>query len=351
MVIFEQVEFQRAAAKRLRAAYRSQRFAHAHIFWGPEGVGKLRTALGLAQMLVCQGDEPPCGECEACRKVERMSHPDVRIVLAATPVEDLRRYVQTPHDVIQELPGASIGIDRIRDLRAEAAKASVERGRRVLVIREAERMTEEAAQAALKTIEEPSEETYIVLTTTDPSRILPTIRSRCQSLRFAPLPEAFIASVVSERLSVGPEEARLAAALSGGSLSRAIGLAESGVLEVREEAISLFCEPADSAEELLGRTEDLAAAGKAVTERLLQLVGVALQWYRDVAAVACGLGQEMIMNRDRMKDLGRMAASVSVQEVRRRLDLLESLGVALDANVNPALALRSTLMEIHLAGS
>ena len=186
---------------------------------------------------------PTAGGCSVSRT------PDLHLVLPAVraeagePPAELEAYAQDPYACLRLPRLATIGIERIRGLKLESAKARVERDRRVIVLREAERMTPEAAQAALKLIEEPRPGTFLVLTADDPSHLLPTIVSRCQQTRFRPLPLEFIAQVLAERFSLEAGTARMVAGLAQGSLSRAQGLAEADAARLRDRAVALFERP------------------------------------------------------------------------------------------------------------
>jgi DNA polymerase-3 subunit delta' len=200
------------------------RLAHAYLFVGPEGVGKKRFALELARMLLCEDPAAPvrgdaCDRCPGCVQIEARTHPDFQLV--GLP-EDRHEF---PIALIQEV---------IRNLALRPA-----RGRqRVAIIDDADQLNEESANAFLKTLEEPPPSSLLILIGTSPDRQLPTIRSRCQLIRFAPLPE----EVVSERL-VGEgvvenlEAARALARFSGGSLSEARALADPELRGFRLELI------------------------------------------------------------------------------------------------------------------
>lgn len=351
MVLFDVLAHQPVAIPALRRAFAGGRLAHAHLFWGPEGVGKTRAALALAQALFCTGSPAPCGECADCRRVPRLAHPDLHLVLPALRVEagdpsaELETYARDLGACLRLPRLATIGIERVRGLKLESAKAGVERDRRVIVLREAERMTPEAAQAALKLIEEPRPGTFLLLTAADPSHLLPTIISRCQQLRFRPLPLDFIAGQVAERFSIEPGAARLVAGLAQGSLSRAVGLAELDATKLRNRALALFETPAPDAGQVARRVQALGAAWNPDLARIT--VDLMITWYGDLVAVRQGLTPDRLVHADRLGDLRAAAAGLSAGEIRRRIGLLEEMLEAIEQNVNPALALQATLLRIQ----
>ena len=231
---------QEALLRLLGSARSEDRLAHAYLFVGPRGCGKTRTALAFAQELLCQapegvsdagapsrsgaraGGKAPCGTCHGCVQVARLLHPDLHLVFPATreEAEDmsgratlLERYAANRYHLLEHSPSASIGIDRIRALKEEVAKSGLEGDRRVVIISGAGRMTEQAAQSALKLIEEPPPDTVLILESESLAQLLPTLVSRCQRLRLRTLPVSELIAVLEKELGQEPAQARLLAAL------------------------------------------------------------------------------------------------------------------------------------------
>jgi DNA polymerase-3 subunit delta' len=199
---FCQIAAQESAIRILRRALGSGKVPHAYIFSGPPGVGKGLAASIMAAALNCpSGGDDACGSCPSCGKIGRAVHPDVlRLSLPegrkAIPVEAVRAL------------GSRLMV------RAHEGRA------KVAIIDPADMMTEPAANALLKTLEEPGAGRFLILVTARLSSLLPTVRSRCQVVRFHPLPEETIAQLLSRR-GVPPESAATAAAFSEGSMDRA----------------------------------------------------------------------------------------------------------------------------------
>lgn len=187
----------------LRGAVARGTVASGYLFVGPEGVGKATAALSFAQALECERRQPGqgdgCGECSQCQKVEHRSHPDV-------------------HWVVPD--GAFIKIDQIRELKSRLSLRAHEGRVKLSVIEEVERFHPAAANALLKTLEEPSADTCFVLLAKSARFVLPTIRSRCQAVRFTPLAEEDIEAILA-RSAVDPSAAATAARFSEGSVGRA----------------------------------------------------------------------------------------------------------------------------------
>ncbi len=191
------------AVEILRRAVALDRLPHALIFAGPSGVGKRTLAMLLAQLLNCHAPagRRPCGECRSCRKIAGRSHPDVRLI---------------------EAEGAFIKIEQVRQLIAEIAYQPFEGRCRVVILDEAEQMRAEAANSLLKTLEEPPSRTVMILVTSSPYLLLETVRSRSRMLHFGGIPEDRIERHLVEQEGWDPRTAHLAAALSRGSLARAL---------------------------------------------------------------------------------------------------------------------------------
>lgn len=200
---FQEILGQDVAISQLKRAHAHHRLSHAYIFDGPRGVGKMTTARALAALLLCeapQGDDA-CGQCDACRQLVVGTHPDCIIV---------------------EPDGKSIKIKQIRDLRARLFNTASYGGYTVVLIDDADTMGIEAANAFLKTVEEPVGPTCFVLVTTHADRLPDTIRSRAQLVRFKSLSEANILRLLGR----DDEDARMAVDLANGSLAQARAILE-----------------------------------------------------------------------------------------------------------------------------
>ncbi len=288
---FPGVAGQERAFEALTRAFASGRFHPSLIFHGPQGVGKLTSALALAKALACTAtDDPPCGLCSACRRIDARSlrHPDVRVVLPET-TDDYRRGEVAAEGVsgidVQDRqatallhPAWGVLIDRVRDGIAFANRRPSEGTRAILIIDQAHRMGAEAANALLKTLEEPPEHAVLVLLTTSLHALLPTLRSRCQAIPFRSIPPETVARVLTAEHGVPPEEARLRALLCGGRIGAALELDLASFRERREAMLRLlesFLRPPDPGL-AVARAEDLAKGGDA-TEADLEILATLLR--------------------------------------------------------------------------
>jgi DNA polymerase-3 subunit delta' len=203
--------------QRLLHALASDTLHHALLFEGPRGIGKRLVANHLALAANCTervAGEEPCGVCRTCRAIASGQHPDVLVV-----EPDL------------ELASRTIAIEVVREVIRRSQYHRYGARRRFVIVDPAEAMLEPAANALLKTLEEPPADTHFVLVSHNATALLPTIRSRCQRIRFGPVPEAALQAWLVER---GVERADVVARLARGCPGRALALVEGG-LEDREE--------------------------------------------------------------------------------------------------------------------
>jgi len=272
----------------LRLALERERLASSFLFVGPEGIGKRRFALRLAQGLLC-GVRPeaaldPCGTCPACLQVDALTHPDLE-------------YVRKPDDKsflpLELLIGDKEHRGRVGLCHRIALKPFMG-GRKVAIIDDADFLNPEGANSLLKTLEEPPPRSVLILIGTSPAKQLPTIRSRCQLIRFHPLATQFVSDILlSEGVVQDAAEARRLAANSGGSVLRAIGLAGKEISDLRSLLCQRLAAPGlDSvalAAELLAFIEQSGREAPARRERLRQAIGLAAEFFEQLLRRLCGV--------------------------------------------------------------
>jgi len=248
----------------LSRAVANGRLPPALLFSGPSGVGKKTLALAVARALLCDvNDGDACNTCPACHRASRGLHPDVILI---------------------EPDGLSIKIEQVRDAVREIAGRPFEGRARAFVFDEAHLLTEQAQNALLKSLEEPPATSHVLLVTASPQALLPTIRSRCQTLRFSPLPQSVLELHLRESTGLSADEARLRAALSGGSLGAALAFESEAWRDLRVELL-------ETLEELVG-TGTLGRMSAA--ERLAEMDNPVLaltalrSLLRDLAALRAG---------------------------------------------------------------
>ncbi|MBI4329292.1 MAG: DNA polymerase III subunit delta' [Chloroflexi bacterium] len=300
--------------------------AHAYLFVGPEGGGKLLLARQMAQALLCTGEEPPCLECRSCRRIEAGLHADVQTL--------------SPGEM------GSIGIDQIREIASTASLQPFEGRGRVVIVNGSEAMTREAANAFLKTLEEPPPNVTFLLLAEDEEALLETVRSRCQRIPLASLPFQAVADALEKR-GFSTDVAERVAHLSQGRLEASIQLAEAPEqMEARRKRLV----------ELAAATRMRPAARLAFASRLADAfypnredvyadLGRLASLWRDVMLTA-GQAPEGIVNSDIPEVLKRMGEAVSLEEAADVLQAIQGTIEALRRNANPRLALEALLLAL-----
>lgn len=323
-MVFDSVLGQPTAVEILERALRQGRAHHAYRFEGPEGVGKERAAFAFAQSLVCTAGGPVgCGRCSACRRAVTLSddeprvprHPDVVLVERGLYPPALlgRSSAET----------AGIGVEQIRRIvLARADYAPHEGSRLVFIVRAAHELTASASNALLKTIEEPRPGVHFVLLTSQPRRLLDTIRSRTLPVRFGPLPHGVIAQILRERGL--PEDV---AKLAEGSASRALALADAEALAERQRFVNGVVEALDAPD--LGKAIELAAAQGGERARLA----------RDLSSLAQHFA---VLGREHAASDPRAAARYA-----RRYAEVDVARADLERNAAPALTLEALLGRLR----
>jgi DNA polymerase-3 subunit delta' len=311
----------------LRRAAARDRLPHALLFAGPEGVGKRTFALELAKAATCFSpvDGDACGRCGSCVLAASGEHPDIRVFAP---------------------DGAFVKIAQMRELAREAQYNPFQGQRRVMVVDEAHRMREEAANAILKTLEEPPPSSLIVLVTDQPYALLETIRSRCQTLRFAPIPTPEIEQYLAANFKRPSDETRLLARIAGGRIGRAISLDLSVYREQRKEMLGLIELLAGDADRLrlmkaAQYMADVSKKEKSEFESRLELF-VAL--CRDIYGLALGGSPDEIANADVTLRLQQLASGLRPERIASWVEAIDALREQLKQNVNRQLALEAILL-------
>lgn len=303
---------------------------------GPPQIGKSTLARYWAQRLNCEVDRPPCGVCRSCRRMLSGNHPDLRIF---------------------DSDDQSLKIDDIRELQRELALSPNEGRYRVTLLCNFERATNSAANALLKTLEEPASQVVLILTAPDPGALLPTIVSRCQMLALRALPTEVMVEALQTRWQAGPAQAELLARLSAGRLGWAVrALADPELLLRREQYWQELLELLAGS-----RVARLAYAQKISRDpaALREVLTLWLTIWRDLLLLHSGAAEDeaassRIINVDWREKLQSLAQRSTTTQAVEMVARLRTALVNLERNVNPRLNLEVVLLKLpssRVAGS
>ncbi|KKM12888.1 hypothetical protein SY88_01295 [Clostridiales bacterium PH28_bin88] len=321
----KEIRGQDLAVQQLLQALQSGKVPHAYLFLGPDGVGKETAAKALARALNCTnpvgGDA--CGMCLSCRRAAEGNHPDIHVLAPQ---------------------GSVIKIDQVRELQRQVGFSRYEGKYQVVLFLEADRMKEEAANALLKLLEEPPENTVLILISAKPAALLQTIQSRCVPVRFVPLSPSLLVELLVARGTTA-DQAELLSGMAGGSIGQALALAgDARYMEARDQALD-YLERLTRADayQLLSMAAELEQQ-----EDLATVLDWMARWYRDILVWQQMGSERLILNRDcwdRVQGLKGWGGNhaLALKEIlltRRRLQ----------ENVNKRLVLEAMLLRLKRAG-
>ncbi len=339
----------------------------AFLFEGPDGVGKDAMAIELAKTLNCEkGGTEPCDECQSCRQAGVLQHPNIRLVFPLPrgdnetkddgPLdkldektmkrirEEISLKAQDPYHRISIPRAQVIKISSIREVIREDSLSLYQHGRRVVIVTGADEVGTESANALLKVLEEPNQGTVFILTTSRRSALLPTIISRCQSLRFDLLSEDEVAGALLKRHSLSSADAKLKARLASGSYSKAVELLETDTMEIRDEALDMLRDVAVRNYSQISSRAKKALESRDIPrlETLLKMLQI---WLRDAAVVHFGT-KEQVINQDKLETIQKMAASFDAGHLVEAANSIDESVRQLNGNVNLGLLFVNLLLNL-----
>ncbi|HMK51964.1 MAG TPA: DNA polymerase III subunit delta', partial [Thermodesulfobacteriota bacterium] len=309
----------------LQRAMKNEKVVNSYLFLGNEGIGKKYVALQFAKALNCLGKESDggdaCDHCSSCKKIDHALHPDVLVI---------------------EPEGQYIKVDQVRQMQRQLAYKPYEGKHRVCILTAADRMAPYIPNTLLKTLEEPPLHTVIILLANSSRFILPTILSRCQTIRFNPLPIPLLSKWLMEGKGFNEAEAHLLASLSEGSPGKALEIQEEIHQIPREELlidwIGLKSLPI---ERMWNWVESLPSQ----RENLLLMLEVAKTLLRDLVVVKTLKKEPNLIHSDLLPVMEPMAAKWSLSSLLKRMEILHQTTLAIRSNANTNLALEAMMLS------
>lgn len=348
MLEFESILGQEKPIRLLKTLLRNETIPHALLFLGVEGVGKKTTAMAFAMACNCmaKGEENHseeketrsnhftapkiikkseiCGCCKSCSKIKSGNHPDIILV---------------------EPTGSLIRINQIRNLCSTLVMKPYEARLRMVIISDAQTMNPSAGNALLKVLEEPPDRTVLILTALQTSDLLPTIVSRCQHIRFNPIPRNYIEALLMEKQGADLDDAKIIAAMANGSISKAVSMMRrmNKINWIKRRAWllnELESLPLRSIPSRLAFAEALSKNKEALSDSL----EVMKSWFRDL--VICKFHPGKIINKDLGETIQRNSKNMTVASLLSKIDDIHLAQKNIQANMNLRLTLEVLILGL-----
>ena len=322
---FGQIIGHEGIIQHLQNAIASHKISHAYILHGEEGMGKKLIARTFAKTLQCEEKGIiACNRCKSCMQMDTSNQPDL---------------IWVTHEKV------SIGVEDIRlQVNSDIQIKPYDSPYKIYIIDDAEKLTEQAQNALLKTIEEPPEYAIIILLISNISNILPTILSRCVQLNLKPVDKQLIKEYLMEKHQVPDYVAEVAAAFSGGNVGKAIKYASSEEFEQMKGNVLHILKYIDEMElhEIISGLKTLTASKNSIED----YIDLMVLWYRDVLMYKATMDPDLLLYRDELSFIKNQARLRSYEGVDKFIGAMEKAKIRLKANVNFDIAVELMLLTI-----
>lgn len=318
---FDAIIGQKKPIRILRSMFKTGQVPHAFVFYGVDGIGKLTVAVSFAKALNCQEAEGDfCDCCPSCRKIDRRVHPDIQ-------------RIEPEKNVIK--------IEQVRALQKDIGFKSLEAKKKAVIIDQAEKLNVQAANCLLKTLEEPPDETVLILVARSTASMLATVLSRCQTISFTPLTDEEIMQFLFDRAAVDKQRAALITKQARGSIERAIYLLESDFLNRRNEIAEMLV---DISQGNLDAVFKLAGLLNDAGEHPMMLEFL-LAWHRDVLLLKEGLSESLLYNPDIIDSMSVAAGHETRDGTLQKIKKIQWMQNSAGLNIDMQLGLEAVFMQ------
>lgn len=314
---FNDIKGQERPIEIIKEHIKQSRLAHAYLFCGPEGVGKKLLAKTLAKAVNClKLDNDSCDSCVPCLKIDKNQHPDVHF---------LDDGVCEDPSALTQVDAKSVKIDDIRNLQKEANLRPYEGKIKVFIIDNAHNLTPEAANALLKVLEEPPKDSLIILISSKVPVLFKTIISRCQILKFYPMPRNVLSDILRKDYNLDDNLAHFLAFFCEGRLGAALKLQDSGIFSEKNRIIDELC-----------MTDKPVLVKMPVQTRqdMRGILNILALWFRDIYLLKSGMPLMELINIDRKDDLLKASRRYSFVKLDETISLISDSLLQIEQNIN-----------------
>jgi DNA polymerase-3 subunit delta' len=352
---FDRVLDQKVPKQILLGALKRNLLASAYLFYGAQGTGKWAMALELAKAVNCEESQGEvCDVCSSCQKIEKMVHPDVKLIFPIPSAKSEERTLreterykklkrEEPYNIVRFEKSINIPVDQIRAMQKEICLKPFEGKRKVIIIAEAENMHVSSANSLLKTLEEPPKDTNLILTSSDANKLLPTVVSRCQQVRFGKIPPKVIEEELAQKHNIDKEKAWYCANICNGSYGRALDFFRGEKESLRKDALSLLGVAAE------GKTSQIIQMVSSVLGRwdrnsILEMFEFLISIFRDIYMIQ--EGSDQLINTDVTADVVKLSKKFERQsKAERAFRVVEQIRI--DCQIRNA-SLKLSLLSLCL---
>lgn len=307
----------------LNKAISHQTISHSYLFEGEESIGKRKSAYAFAKMLLCKGEKDiPCNSCSSCTKFDSGNHPDF--------------FVIEPENNI-------IRVHQVESLIKEITTSPYESTRKVFIIDDSHKMNTESKNTLLKTLEEPPHYVNIILISSSPNNLLPTILSRVQSIKFYPIEYSKIIDLLVSNHNKSPEEAKFIAEFTKGAIGRSIRLSnDESFFQRREEVIKIIGALVNGDKTKALSSMDFFNENKEIIDEILDIF---LLWFRDLLLFKELGPSDLLINKDKLENLS-FQSKVNYNKINDIIVRVQETKQNIRRNINYQLAIETMLLNI-----